>query len=111
MSLSNGTEIVATVVLNDENGWTATVNNLPAMVNGQPATYTWTEQAVVGYTLQNTATEGNTSVFTNARWERPPVEEAKKPKKAPGNMFFIFEEYETPLGVEIMINHVGDCFD
>ena len=28
-----------------------------------------------------------------------------------GNQFYVFDEYETPLGVEIMINHVGDCFD
>ena len=111
MSLSNGTEVVATVVLNNENGWSATVYNLPTIVNGQPATYTWTEQATVGYVQTNKAVDGANAVFTNALWERPPVEEAKKPKKAPGNQFFIFEEYETPLGVEIMINHVGDCFD
>ena len=23
----------------------------------------------------------------------------------------VVKDYETPLGVEVMINHVGDCFD
>ena len=97
MSLMNGDEVVKVVILSDENGWTQTVNNLPAIVNGQH--------------LAAKAEDGNNAVFTNASWERPPVEEAKVPKKAPGNAFYIFEDYETPLGVEVMINHVGDCFD
>ena len=29
----------------------------------------------------------------------------------PGGDFAIFEEYQTALGVETIINHVGDCFD
>ena len=111
MSLSDGYSVVAIVVLSDQNGWTATVNNLPAIKNGQRVTYTWTEQESLGYYLATKAEDGNNAVFTNASWERPPVEEAKVPKKAPGNAFYIFEDYETPLGVEIMINHVGDCFD
>ena len=107
----NGDEVVKVVILSDENGWTQTVNNLPAIVNGQRVTYTWIEQESLNYYLAAKAEDGNNAVFTNASWERPPVEEAKVPKKAPGNAFYIFEDYETPLGVEVMINHVGDCFD
>ena len=29
----------------------------------------------------------------------------------PGNPFLIINDYGTPLGVELIINHVGDCFD
>ena len=38
--------------------------------------------------------------------------EPKQGKKPPmsGNLVDI-EDYETPLGVEVIINHVGDCFD
>ena len=111
MSLMNGDEVVKVVILSDENGWTQTVNNLPAIVNGQRVTYTWIEQESLNYYLAAKAEDGNNAVFTNASWERPPVEEAKVPKKAPGNAFYIFDDYETPLGVEVMINHVGDCFD
>ena len=43
--------------------------------------------------------------------ERPPLEEDQSKPKVPGKVAFIIDEYDTPLGVEIMINHVGDCFD
>lgn len=43
--------------------------------------------------------------------ERPPLEEDQPKPKVPGKVAFIIDEYDTPLGVEIMINHVGDCFD
>ena len=111
MSLSNGRETVAVAVLNESNGWSRTVNNLPAMLDGQPAVYTWTEQQTLGYTLTDLQENGNNAVFTNTAYVRPAVEEANLPQRRPGNTFYIFEDYETPLGVEIMINHVGDCFD
>jgi len=111
MSLSNGRETVAVAVLNESNGWSRTVNNLPAMLDGQPAVYTWTEQQTLGYTLTDLQENGNNAVFTNTAYVRPAVEEANLPLRRPGNTFYIFEDYETPLGVEIMINHVGDCFD
>ncbi len=111
MSLSNGRETVAVAVLNEGNGWSRTVNNLPALLDGQPAVYTWTEQQTLGYTLTDLQENGNNAVFTNTAYVRPAVEEANLPLRRPGNTFYIFEDYETPLGVEIMINHVGDCFD
>lgn len=43
--------------------------------------------------------------------ERPPLEEDQPKPKVPSKVAFIIDEYDTPLGVEIMINHVGDCFD
>lgn len=41
----------------------------------------------------------------------PPIPKNMPKAKVPGNLWFIFEEYETALGGEILINHVGDCFD
>ncbi len=110
MSLSNGTRTVATVVLSTENNWEATVENLPTVINGQPAVYTWTEQEVIGYRQTGIATEGTVTTITNSRW---PVENpnAATPLRTPGETWYLFEEYETPLGVEVIINHVGDCFD
>ena len=32
-------------------------------------------------------------------------------RKVPGKPTVVFEDYDTPLGVEVIINHVGDCFD
>ena len=111
MSLSNGERIVARVILNAENGWSATVNHLPTHVNGKPAVYTWKEQEVVGYQLVGTEVVGNTTTFTNAIYARNGggATGGKTPKGA-GDTTKI-DDYDTPLGVEIMINHVGDCFD
>ena len=107
MTLSNGT----TVLLNEENGWSATISGLPTMVDGAPATYTWTEQQVVGYRLISTKTEGSVTTFTNHFVNVPPVPGDKPQPKTPGGGWVIFEEYDTALGGDILINHVGDCFD
>ena len=106
MTLSNG----MTVVLNEQNNWQATINNLPTRVNGKPVTYTWTEQNVLGYDLTDVKVDGNTTTFTNTLWKRPEHGGGKKPK-TPGTPVEYIDEYDTPLGVEIVINHVGDCFD
>ena len=107
VTLSNGT----TYVLNEQNGWTVTVNNLPTIVNGQPAVYTWTEQSVLHYSQESVVTDGSSTVFTNKVWEPRKPPEGQKPPKGGGTNLYFFEEYDTPLGVEVIINHVGDCFD
>ena len=111
MTLSDGQKVVKVVVLNAENGWSATVDNLPNVVNGQPAKYAWKEQEVIGYTLVSVKEEGNAMVFTNALWTRPDTPTAGRTPKTTGETWYVFEEYDTPLGVEVTINHVGDCFD
>ena len=53
---------------------------------------------------------GGVTTFTNeirTRTEEP--EKGKKPK-TPGDTVTI-DDYDTPLGVYVVINHVGDCFD
>ncbi len=107
MTLSNGTR----VTLSEDNGWATTVTGLPAYINGEPVTYSWTEQEVVGYRLTNVAVDGNYALFTN-HFAMVPLAEANKPKGARvGDRWYVFEEYDTALGGEILINHVGDCFD
>ena len=107
-TLSNG----MTVTLSDANGWTATINNLPTRRNGQPVTYTWHEQVVLGYVQTGYEVVGDTTTFTNSLYVRPePPEDKKVPKKKRGEELFIIDDYDTPLGVEVIINHVGDCFD
>ena len=61
VTLSNGTE----VTLNEQNGWTAKVENLPKYANGTEIVYTWTEAAVEGYQLTNTEKNGTTTILTN----------------------------------------------
>ncbi|MBR6953573.1 MAG: Cna B-type domain-containing protein, partial [Clostridia bacterium] len=50
VTLSDGT----VVVLSEDNGWTATVKDLPKLNKGEEITYTWTEPAVEGYELTGT---------------------------------------------------------
>ena len=42
---------------------------------------------------------------------RPNVQDVTENPKEPGETLHSIEDYMTPLGVEILINHVGDCFD
>ena len=46
------------MILNKANGWQATDTGLPKRLNGREALYTWTEQNVLGYRLQNVSTTG-----------------------------------------------------
>ena len=106
MRLNNG----MSVVLNEENNWSATISDLPVIVNGKQFSYSWTEQEVLGYTLTDVKTVGTTTIFTNS--VRTPTPPPDKPSKRPrGEKYTVIEDYDTPLGVEVVINHVGDCFD
>lgn len=96
--LSNG----MSVVLNAANNWQATIDNLPTKLNGQTAVYTWSEQEVLGYVMSNYEVNGSETVITNSPYRKP---------GGPGEPYLIIEEYGTPLGIEVIINHVGDCFD
>ena len=71
VTLSNGT----TVTLNEENSWTAKVENLPKYAAGEEIVYTWTEESLPeGYELTSTATEGTITTLTNTH--TPEVTEA-----------------------------------
>ena len=108
MTLSNGTS----VVLSANNGWSATVTNLPAVVDGKPVTYSWTEQEVPGYRQTGKSTSGTTTMFTNKVFSNLIRIPADQPQPdLPGARWYIFEEYDTALGGQLLINHVGDCFD
>ena len=112
--LANG-EVIEKVRLDASNGWKAMVSNLPRYdADGKEIAYTWKEQNVMGYDLTDAVEEGNATTFTNTLWTRPEEPgDGSKGKKAqtPGPTVTIFDEYMTPLGVEVVINHVGDCFD
>ena len=107
MTLSNGTN----VMLSAQNGWQATVTGLPKYAGGQEIEYTWTEQEIIGYKLKAKESNGNVTTFTNELVGVPKPPEGYKYPKVPGGSYAIFDEYPTALGVEVYINHVGDCFD
>jgi len=107
MKLSNGMR----VILNEQNGWMASISGLPTRINGQPAVYTWTEESVMGYEMESIVTEGNVTTVTN----RPVKPETKLggPGKKTGKPeeYTLIGDYDTALGMDTIINHVGDCFD
>lgn len=106
-----GGDKVKAVTLSAENNWTETVNNLPTIVNGAKAEYVWKEQQVLGYSLREAKEVGNTWTFTNVSNETPPTGTPKGVTKTRKTTTEEIEDYKTPLGVNVMINHVGDCFD
>ena len=98
-------------VLNYANGWSLSLNDLPTRINGEPVTYSWSEQEAVGYVNTDTLVSGSATTFVNRAPEIPEIPENQPKPTVPGGAWVIFEEYETALGGEILINHVGDCFD
>ena len=59
--LKNGVETDQTVILNDDNGWTDTFENLPTKENGVDITYTVKETTVInGYTTGTDSTTDST---------------------------------------------------
>ena len=107
MTLSNGMK----VELNERNGWQATVTDLPLIVNGKPAEYSWKEGEVSGYTLAGTTVAGSVTIFVNELHHQGEPPEDKKVPHRRGNQYLLIEDYGTPLGVDVAVNHVGDCFD
>ncbi len=61
VTLSNGT----VVTLNEANGWSATVTDLPKYANGAEIAYTWTEGTVAGYTFGGATVSGTVTTLTN----------------------------------------------
>ena len=62
--LANG-EAVQHIQMNEENGWTVTVEDLPCFAAGKEIVYSWTEEPVEGYVLTSIAQAGETTVLTN----------------------------------------------
>ena len=106
MKLSNG----MSVELNEKNNWTCVITDLPMYVDGEKAVYTWTESEVLGYKIKSTEVKGDLTIITNEPYSNDGTPKGKKPSyRGPGTE--MLDDYDTPLGVNVIINHVGDCFD
>ena len=98
-------------VLSEENGWYVEKKDLPTRINGEEVTWSWKEQGVAGYNPGVYNQDGTVTVITNTVTQlAKPDDDQKQPKRG-GDTWVVFEEYDTALGGETIINHVGDCFD
>ena len=78
--LANGEDTGRSVTLNEDNGWTATLDGLDQFAAGEEIDYTWQEdsEAVSGYTLTGTSVDGETTTLTNTH---EPIRTYKAVKK------------------------------
>ncbi len=97
-------------ILNEANGWSIVKTGLPTRIDGEPVTYSWKEQEVAGY-ISGTSVSGTITTITNTIPGIPKIPEDEKKPKLPGEPVDFFDEYDTALGGQLLINHVGDCFD
>ena len=64
--LADGEETAMTATLNEANGWTETLTDLPKRMGGEEIAYSWDEVTVpAGYTISSRVTEGNKTTITN----------------------------------------------
>ena len=105
---ANNVDTGKTVTLNEQNGWSVTGKDLPAVdEDGNTIHYTWTEHTIPGYECVVTKNVGGTTIFVNRY----------RPLTLPdtdgtgGKTVFLIGDYDTALGVEVIINHVGDCYE
>ena len=80
-------------------------------MNGKVVEYSWTEQDVAGYYQSGKSVNGTVTVFTNTTNHVPKVPTGWKQPKMPKDEWEDIRDYDTALGMETIINHVGDCFD
>ena len=102
---------IKNIRLSAENNWFVTVEVPQYNDDGTEIKYEWREYTVLGYHMESQTQQGNVMTFINRPYERPIIPPDKPQPKLPGTPIYIITDYDTPLGVEVMINHVGDCFD
>jgi len=102
-----------TATLSDENEWLVIYEVPKYNDQGEEIHYEWKEVEMPGYHVESTYDTDIVTTIINRIYEYPQPPEGQKPPKLPGRpvALITMEDYGTPLGVEIMINHVGDCFD
>ena len=93
--MKNGELTGQYVILNEENGWTATITNLPKNTAvAEPNVYTWSEELPDGYTvtvsdpdemgittLTNTHTPATIEASVEKTWDDNEDQDGKRPEK------------------------------
>jgi len=106
---ANGS-IIETYILNENNHWSYLVEVPELDKDYNTINYSWKEQEVLGYEQEKVYVENDITIFVNKVWARKGTPKGKEPKH-PGKTVSTLEDYDTPLGIDAVINHAGDCFD
>ena len=101
------------VELNDENEWFVILEVPKYNDEGNEIVYEWKEVEVPGYHIESTYEIDVITIITNRIYEIPQIPKGMPKPTLPKKtvVFADIDEYETALGINITINHVGDCFD
>ena len=104
---------IQTFKLTTEEDWEISTNIRQYNDDGQEIHYSWKEAEIMGYKLEEIQTNGLTTTLINKPYSPPVVPEEQKQPRIPRNRMTTLniDEYDTALGLEGIINHVGDCFD
>lgn len=105
-------QYILTATLNDENEWLVIYEVPKYNDEGNEIVYEWKEVSIPGYHVESTYETDIITTIINRVYEiLPPPDDGTKPPKLPGKPVAVIEDYGTPLGLEVSINHCGDCFD
>lgn len=101
------------VELNNENEWFVILEVPKYNDEGNEIIYEWKEVEVPGYHIESTYEIDAVTTITNRIYEIPQIPKGMPKPTLPKKtvVFTDIDEYETALGINITINHVGDCFD
>lgn len=110
LDLYGNNKYIKTITISTNNIYTIEV---PTQEKGAEIMYTWIEHTVSGYTLTSNITKGNITIITNTIINIPVVpSDQPQPKTIKHHTHTLeINEYDTALGIPMLINHVGDCFD
>lgn len=102
-----------TATLSDENDWFVIYEVPKYNADGAEIKYEWKEVEVPGYHVESTYEIDVVTTIINRVYEILPPPDGHKPPRLPGKPVAIveIEDYQTALGIGVLINHVGDCFD
>ena len=112
--LKNGELTDQYVILNEENGWTATITNLPKNTAvAEPNVYTWSEELPDGYTvtvsdpdemgittLTNTHTPATIEASVEKTWDDNDDQDGKRPEKLLVTLMRRIREQAVPMSLD-----------
>ena len=98
--MRNGTEVAGTVTLNEENGWTDTVENLDKYTGGVENGYTWVEKNLPeGYSLTDTKKEVTEATEDTLEADITTLTNSYTPGKVEASVLKVWNDGENQDGI------------